>query len=197
LAHKQFKNFKREQRFWYNQLKRDGFVDLEEGHDNDVLYSYTPGAPQFAQDRNFEKFQRAHRAPTEQSDGAENVSPRFFESAQAYYEEMSTLTANWPRRWLRTKLQRLEYRIVKAHSEGQSGNKIYKAIKAGGKRIPGKIGSLRSVRRVIEKYRVILKMLPFERLENWEPGHAVEQILDSSPDLKNRIIEVLVRRQVK
>jgi hypothetical protein len=189
MTHRVSKDFNKEQSYWYKLLEREGFVDTEQGHDSDIAYRYGAGTPQFKQDRGLASYGESHDIDIGKGS--------FFESAQEYYNQMSCLVANWPQRWLGTKVFRLERKIMSLHAEGLSGCKIYSRLRREGKLIPGVIGSLRSTRRVIERYRAILALLPFDRLEAWDPGHAVEQILKCDPGLNDQIRAVLKRRQVK
>jgi hypothetical protein len=181
--------FEELQKYWYWKAAQSGFEDLEAGTDSDVIYRYGKQTPQFKQDRLL-----ANYATSRDIDIGKGS---FFESAQVYYAQMSTLVANWPQRWLKTDVQRLERVIMTQHSLGLSGCKIYDLLKHDKRLIKNIIGSLRSVRRVIEKYRLIVTMLPFDRLEAWDPGHAVEQILNCDKGLNAQIKKVLARRQVK
>ena len=182
-------NLATQKEYWYDLLAKEGFIDIEEGVDSTVAYRYSSGTPQFKPDRNLAAYGKSHDI---------NIGVgSFFESAQEYYNQVSTLVANWPARWTKTEIFRLERKIISLHADGLSSHKIYDILLRDKLLIKGVIGSLRSVRRVVEKYRYILTLLPFDRLEAWEPGHAVEQILDSTPTINFKVRNALSRRQVK
>ena len=182
-----------QQAYWYWKAEQSGFVDIEGGVDASVAYRFGPNVPQYQADRAFNKFQYDHRSP---GPTYTNPTHSFAESAEQYYDDARTLATNWPyRSWCRNATRRSERRIWEMHSEGMSSNKIYKQLKLEKMLVKGIIGSVRSVRRVVERYRAILALIDYDRLQTaWTPGNATEQILKCDPELRSAINKILNRR---